>query len=91
MAGKIVQIVSTSCASIVLVCLSLVVNMSEIINRTKELIKNMIINVWSIFLSHVNVHQKVYIIEEELNSQVDKITQLVDVSLSLLVATPVLA
>lgn len=44
-----------------------------------------------IFLSHVNVHQKVYIIEEELNSQVDKITQLVDVSLSLLAATPVLA
>lgn len=50
--------------------------------------------VWAksvIFLLHVNVHQKVYIMEEALNSQVDKITQLVDVSLSLSVATPVLA
>ena len=42
-----VQIVSTSCASIVLVCVSLVVSMSEIMYNTRELIRNTIINVWS--------------------------------------------
>lgn len=46
-AGKIVQIVSTAWASIVLVWVSLVVNIAEIIYRTKELIKNTIINAWS--------------------------------------------
>ena len=44
MAPKIVQTFSTSCAFIVSVCVSLVVNTSKIIHRTKELIKNMIIN-----------------------------------------------
>lgn len=45
MAGRIVQIVSTSWASIVLVCVSFVVSMSEMIYNTKELIKNTIIKV----------------------------------------------
>ena len=44
-AGRIVQIVSTSWASIVLVCVSFVVSMSEMIYNTKELIKNTIIKV----------------------------------------------
>lgn len=47
MAGKIVQIVSTSWASIVLVCVSLVVSMSEIMYNTRELTRNTIISVWS--------------------------------------------
>lgn len=42
-----VQIVSTSWASIVLVWVSFVVNMREIIYSTRELIKNTIIRVWS--------------------------------------------
>ena len=46
-AGRMVQIVSTSWASIVLVCVNLVVNISEIIYSTKELIRNTIIKVWS--------------------------------------------
>lgn len=46
-AGKIVKIVSISCASTVLVCVNLVVCMSEVIQRTRELIENMIISVWS--------------------------------------------
>lgn len=45
MAGRIVQIVSTSWASIVLVCVSFVVSISEMIYNTKELIKNTIIKV----------------------------------------------
>lgn len=45
MTAKIVQTFPTSCTFIVPVCISLAVNMSEIIHRTKELIKNMIINV----------------------------------------------
>lgn len=40
-----VQIVSTSWASIVLVWVSLVVNISEMIYKTKELIKNTIMRV----------------------------------------------
>ena len=44
-AGRIVQIVSTSWASIVLVCVSFVVSISEMIYNTKELIKNTIIKV----------------------------------------------
>lgn len=46
-AGRIVQTVSTSWASIVLVWVNLVVNINEMIYRTKELIRNTIINVWS--------------------------------------------
>lgn len=46
-AGRIVQIVSTSCASIVLVWVRLVVNISEIIYSTRELIRKTIIRVWS--------------------------------------------
>lgn len=46
-AGRIVQIVSTSWASIVLVCVSFVVNMSEIMYSTSELMRNTIIRVWS--------------------------------------------
>lgn len=46
-AGKIVQIVSTSCASIVLVWVKRVVNISEMIYSTNELIRNTIIKVWS--------------------------------------------
>lgn len=46
-AGRIVQIVSTSWASIVLVCVSFVVNISEIIYSTNELMRNTIIRVWS--------------------------------------------
>lgn len=46
-AGKMVQIVSTSCASIVLVWVKLVVNISEMIYSTRELIKNTIIRAWS--------------------------------------------
>lgn len=45
MAGRMVQIVSTSCASIVLVCVRLVVSMREIIYSTKELIRKTIIRV----------------------------------------------
>jgi hypothetical protein len=44
-AGRIVQIVSTSWASIVLVCVNLVVNISEIIQSTRELMRYTIINV----------------------------------------------
>lgn len=47
MAGRIVQIVSTSCASIVLVWVRLVVNISEIMYSTRELIRKTIIRVWS--------------------------------------------
>lgn len=46
-AGRIVQIVSTSWASIVLVCVSFVVSISEIIYSTNELMRNTIIRVWS--------------------------------------------
>lgn len=46
-AGRTVQIVSTTWASMVLVCVSLVVNISEMMYRTRELIKNTIISVWS--------------------------------------------
>lgn len=42
-----VQIVSTSWASIVLVCVSFVVSISEIIYSTSELMRNTIIRVWS--------------------------------------------
>lgn len=44
-AGRMVQIVSTSCASIVFVCVSFVVNISEIIYSTKELMRKTIIRV----------------------------------------------
>lgn len=44
-AGIIVQIVSTSWASIVLVCVSFVVNMRIRTYRTNELIRNTIIRV----------------------------------------------
>lgn len=44
-AGRMVQIVSTSCASIVLVWVRLVVSMREIIYSTKELIRKTIIRV----------------------------------------------
>ena len=47
MAGRMVQIVSTSCASIVLVWVSFVVSISEIMYSTNELIKKTIISVWS--------------------------------------------
>lgn len=43
-AGRIVQIVSTSWASIVLVWVRLVVSISEIIYRTRELIRKTIIS-----------------------------------------------
>ena len=46
-AGRIVQIVSTSWASIVLVCVSFVVSISDIIYSTRELMRNTIIRVWS--------------------------------------------
>lgn len=46
-AGRIVQIVSTSWASIVLVWVSLVVNISEIIYKTRVLMRKTIISVWS--------------------------------------------
>lgn len=46
-AGRIVQIVSTSWASIVLVCVSFVVSISEMIYSTRELMRNTIIRVWS--------------------------------------------
>jgi hypothetical protein len=46
-AGRIVQIVSTSWASIVLVCVNLVVSISEIIYSTRELMRYTIISVWS--------------------------------------------
>lgn len=45
MAGRIVQIVSTSCASIVLVCVNFVVSINEIIYSTSELIRITIISV----------------------------------------------
>lgn len=45
MAGRMVQIVSTSCASIVLVWVRLVVSISEIVYRTRELIRKTIIKV----------------------------------------------
>lgn len=41
-AGKIVQIISTSWASIVLVCVRVVVIISEIIYKTKALIRKTI-------------------------------------------------
>lgn len=47
MAGRMVQIVSTSCASIVLVCVNLVVSIKVMIYKTRELIKNTIMRVWS--------------------------------------------
>lgn len=47
MAGRMVQIVSTACASIVLVWVRLVVSMSEMMYNTKELIRKTIIRVWS--------------------------------------------
>lgn len=46
-AGRIVQTVSTSWASIVLVWVSLVVNISEIIYKTRVLMRKTIISVWS--------------------------------------------
>lgn len=46
-AGRMVQIVSTSCAFIVLVCVSFVVNISEIMYNTNELMRKTIISVWS--------------------------------------------
>ena len=46
-AGKIVQIVSTSCVSIVQVCVSFFVRINEIIETTSELIKKTITNVLS--------------------------------------------
>ena len=46
-AGKIVQIVSTSCVSIVLVCVSFIVRISEIIQIANELIKKTLTNVFS--------------------------------------------
>lgn len=46
-AGRIVQIVSTSWASIVLVCVNFVVSISEMIYSTRELMRNTIIRVWS--------------------------------------------
>lgn len=46
-AGKIVQIVSTSWAFIVLVWVRLVVSMDEIVYNTNELIRNTIISAWS--------------------------------------------
>ena len=42
-----VHTVSTSCASMVLVCVSSVDSMREIIYKTSELIMNTIIRVWS--------------------------------------------
>ena len=45
MAGRIVQIVSTSCASFVLVCVNFVVSINEIIYSTSELIRITIISV----------------------------------------------
>lgn len=47
MAGRIVQIVSTSWASMVLVWVNLVVSIDEMIYSTRELIRNTIISVWS--------------------------------------------
>lgn len=47
MAGRIVQMVSTSWASIVLVCVSGVVSMDAMIYNTRELIINTIIRAWS--------------------------------------------
>lgn len=47
MAGRIVQIVSTSWASIVLVWVKWVVSIEEIMYSTRELIMNTIIRVWS--------------------------------------------
>lgn len=44
-AGRIVQIASTSWASMVLVCVNFVVSISEVIYSTNELIKNTIIKV----------------------------------------------
>lgn len=46
-AGKMVQIVSTSCASIVLVWVRLVVSITEMRYNTRELIRKTIINAWS--------------------------------------------
>lgn len=46
-AGRIVQIVSTSWASMVLVWVNLVVSIDEMIYNTRELIRNTIISVWS--------------------------------------------
>lgn len=44
-AGRMVQIVSTSCASIVLVCVSFVVNISVIMYSTRELMRKTIMSV----------------------------------------------
>lgn len=44
-AGRIVQIVSTSWASIVLVWVNFVVSISEMIYKTRELMRNTIISV----------------------------------------------
>lgn len=46
-AGRIVQIVSTSWASMVLVWVSFVVSIRVMMYRTRELIRNTIISVWS--------------------------------------------
>ena len=46
-AGKMVQIVSTSCASIVLMWVRLVVSITEMRYNTRELIRKTIINAWS--------------------------------------------
>lgn len=47
MAGKMVQMVSTSWASMVLVCVNLVVSIRVMIYNTRELIKNTTIKAWS--------------------------------------------
>lgn len=46
-AGRIVQIVSTSCASIVLVWVKLVVSITEMRYSTRELMRKTIISAWS--------------------------------------------
>lgn len=46
-AGRIVQIVSTSCASMVLVWVRLVVSITEMRYNTKELMRKTIISAWS--------------------------------------------
>lgn len=46
-AGRIVQIISISWAFIVLVWVSFVVSIKEIMYRTNELIRKIIISVWS--------------------------------------------
>ena len=44
-----------------------------------------------IFLSHVNIHQRVTLVEENFINQVDRMTHLVNTSKSLSPATPVIA